>query len=146
MTFNVATSSGTNQYCCRKGCRTPEGKMVTVTDSDRKRGGQLLGDKPLTQAEMDMRYRKANPEKYKEVHKWKPKPKVKEKTDDFDIVPTRRINDQKAEYRKVTLMHGNKEVSSRYVKFVDGKNTETIIFPDCGVFSSVVISDPLPIV
>lgn len=51
----------------------------------------------------------------------------------------------KTEYRKVTLMQGDKEISSRYVKFVDGKN-ETITFKDCSTFSSVVISEPLPIV
>jgi hypothetical protein len=46
-----------------------------MTDSDRKRGGQTIGDKPMTQAEYDLRYRLAHPDKYKEVHKYKPKTK-----------------------------------------------------------------------
>ena len=52
----------------------------------------------------------------------------------------------KTEYRKVTLMQGDKEISSTYVKFVNGKNTETIAFKGCSTFSSVVISEALPIV
>jgi hypothetical protein len=52
----------------------------------------------------------------------------------------------KIEYRKVTLMQGDKEISSSYVKFVDGENAEPIIFKDCTMFSSIVISSPLPIV
>jgi len=53
-----------------------------------------------------------------------------------------------AEYRKVTLMQGNKEISSSYVKFVNGTNAETITFKigHCSTFSSIVISEPLPIV
>jgi hypothetical protein len=52
----------------------------------------------------------------------------------------------KTEYRKVTLMQGDKEISSSYVKFVDGKNAETITFKDCSMFSGIVISSALPIV
>ena len=73
MTYNGAKSSGAKQYRCRRGCLTSEGKTVTVTDSDRKRGGQTIGDEPMTQAEYDLRYRLAHPEKYKEVHRYKPK-------------------------------------------------------------------------
>lgn len=54
------------------------------------------------------------------------------------------------EYRKVTLMQGNKEISSLYVKFVNGTNAETITFKNVSAFSSIVtsivISEPLPIV
>jgi hypothetical protein len=46
-----------------------------MTDSDRKRGGQTIGDEPMSQTEYDLRYRLAHPEKYKEVHKYKPKTK-----------------------------------------------------------------------
>jgi hypothetical protein len=75
MTYNGTKPSGARQYRCRRGCLTPEGKTVTVTDSDRKRGGQTIGTEPMSQAEYDLRYRLAHPEKYKEVHKYKPKTK-----------------------------------------------------------------------
>ena len=77
MSFNCTKSSGARQYRCRRGCLTPEGKTVTVTDSDRKRGGQTIGDAPMSRAEYDLRYRLAHPEKYREVHKYKPKAKDK---------------------------------------------------------------------
>jgi hypothetical protein len=77
MCFNCTKPSGARQYRCRRGCLTPEGKIVTLTISDRKRGGQTIGDEPMTQAEYDLRYKLAHPEKYKEVHKYKPKTKDK---------------------------------------------------------------------
>jgi hypothetical protein len=42
MSYNGTKPSGASQYRCRRGCLTPEGKTVTMTDSDRKRGGQTM--------------------------------------------------------------------------------------------------------
>jgi hypothetical protein len=41
---------------------------VTHTDSDRAAHRPTLGDRALTQAERDKKYRLDHPEKYKQIH------------------------------------------------------------------------------
>jgi transposase-like protein len=65
MRKNGAQTSGAVQYRCKCG--------FTYTEGDRLIGRPTLGDRPLTQAELDTRYRLANPEKYREIHKKKKK-------------------------------------------------------------------------
>jgi hypothetical protein len=67
-TFNQTLPSGAREYRCRR--HKPN---YTVTDSDHPVGRQPIGDKAMSQAERDRRYRLSNPEKYREVHKRKSK-------------------------------------------------------------------------
>lgn len=83
MSSNGTQKSGATVYRCRRGCKNSEGKTPTITMSDRKRGRPTKGDHPMTQAELDRRYREAHPEKYREIHKKKRAKKNKEKTDDL---------------------------------------------------------------
>jgi len=73
MARNGKQKSGAQKYRCVRGCLTPEGKSVTCTEGDRARGCPTLGDRALTQYERTERYKKAHPEKYQEIHKYKPK-------------------------------------------------------------------------
>ena len=65
-TFNHALPSGARQYRCRR--HKPN---YTVTDSGRPVGRAAIGDRPMTQVELDRRYRERHPEKYREVHRKK---------------------------------------------------------------------------
>lgn len=49
MRMSGKASSGAQRYRCKCG--------HTCTDSDRIKGGQLMGDRPLTQVERNRRYR-----------------------------------------------------------------------------------------
>lgn len=51
-TFNKTLPSGARQYRCRR--HKPN---YTVVDSDRPVGGQVIGDKPMSQVELNRRYR-----------------------------------------------------------------------------------------
>jgi len=66
MSKNGKQKSGASQYRCRN-CG------ATTTESDRPNHRPTLGDRALTQAEYDKRYRLAHPEKYKQIHKRKKK-------------------------------------------------------------------------
>jgi hypothetical protein len=61
MRKNGYQASGAAQYRCSK-CG------VTHTDSDRAAHRPTLGDRALTQAERDKKYRLDHPEKYKQIH------------------------------------------------------------------------------
>jgi len=65
-TFNCTLPSGAKQYRCRR--HTPN---YTCTDSDRPEGGQLLGDRKLTQKELTERWKLNDPEGYRAAQKRK---------------------------------------------------------------------------
>ena len=52
MSRNGVTEAGSQKYICTKGCRTPEGKKVIITDSDRPphrpKSGNAKSQKELT--------------------------------------------------------------------------------------------------
>ena len=54
MSRNGATKAGSQKYICTKGCRMPEGKKVTVTDSEhpphRPKSGKAKSQAELTAA------------------------------------------------------------------------------------------------
>ena len=86
MTLNGTQTSGARIYRCRRGCKTPEGKTPTHTDSDRKQGGQLTGDRKITQAEATARWKERDPEGYKQSRK---RSRSKKKMIDLsDRIPT----------------------------------------------------------
>jgi hypothetical protein len=59
-TFNKNLPSGAKQYRCRR--HKPN---FTCTNSDRPEGGQLLGDRKLTQKELSDRWKANDPEGYR---------------------------------------------------------------------------------
>ena len=58
-TYNMTLESGARQYRCRR--HKPN---YTVTDSDLSQGRPTIGDKPLTQVEINQRYRDRHQIKY----------------------------------------------------------------------------------
>jgi transposase len=70
MRKNGKQSSGVAQYRCSCG--------FTATESDRPAHRPTLGDRPLTQAERDKKYRLDHPDKYKQIHTRKKKQDEKE--------------------------------------------------------------------
>lgn len=73
-TFNGVCPSGARQYRCRR--HTPN---YTCTDSDRPAGGQMLGDRKLTQSEREARWRERDPEGYAAAQKRKRENKKRKK-------------------------------------------------------------------
>lgn len=76
-TYNQTLKSGARNYRCRR--HKPN---YTYTDSDRAVGRQPIGDQPMSQAELDRRYREAHPDRYREIHRKKRAKKKKEKADE----------------------------------------------------------------
>lgn len=58
-TSNGVCPSGARQYRCRR--HSPN---YTTTDSDRPAGGQVIGDRKLTQKECNARWKERDPEGY----------------------------------------------------------------------------------
>jgi len=58
-TLNRICPSGARQYRCRRHIAT-----ATTTDSDRPVGRQMLGDRKLTQAERNARWKERDPVGY----------------------------------------------------------------------------------
>lgn len=73
-TFNGVCPSGSRQYRCRR--HSPQ---YTCTDSDRPAGGQMIGDRKLTQKERDARWRQRDPEGYAAAQKRKREKRKKAK-------------------------------------------------------------------
>lgn len=65
MSRNGATKAGSQKYICTKGCRTSEGKKVTVTDSDRLPHRPKSG-KAKSQAELTAAWKERDPIGYAE--------------------------------------------------------------------------------
>ena len=64
MANNGAKLSGCQEYRCRR-CKK------TVVDSDRQRGGQTIGDQPMTPYERELGCKESNPNEYKSAQKRK---------------------------------------------------------------------------
>jgi hypothetical protein len=73
-TFNQTLPSGAREYRCRR--HKPN---YVCNDSDRPVGRPAIGDRAMTRAEIDKRYRENNPEKYRETQRNKPKKSRKKK-------------------------------------------------------------------
>jgi hypothetical protein len=72
-TFNQTLPSGAREYRCRR--HKPN---YVCNDSDRPVGRPTIGDRAMSRAEIDKRYREAHPEKYREIHRKKRAKKNKE--------------------------------------------------------------------
>jgi hypothetical protein len=65
MSLNGKTRAGSQKYRCIKGCRTPEGKKVAITDSDRPPHRPKSG-KAKSQAELTAAWKLRDPIGYAE--------------------------------------------------------------------------------
>jgi hypothetical protein len=68
MSKNGATRAGSQKYICTKGCRTPEGKKVTIADSDRPPHRPKSG-KAKSRKELNAAWKERDPIGYAESQK-----------------------------------------------------------------------------
>ena len=68
MSRNGATKAGAQKYKCTRGCKTPDGKAVTITDSDRPAHRPKSG-KAKTQKQLTAAWKERDPVGYAESQK-----------------------------------------------------------------------------